>query len=196
MPRPSAAGRSSRAWHWTSCARSPIPRSWPTYVGRPHRWVPAPLPGVALRGAVLADVPGLERLMAPYVATGDLLPRSNYDLCRHIKEYVVAEGPTGEVIGCGSLKVYSRDLAELAGLAVHQDWQRTGVGGALLAALIAEARAQGLAELLALTRKPAFFLKVGFAPAEREHFPLKVWADCTRCPRQNCCDEVAVVLRL
>src|SRR2546429_4423778 len=49
--------------------------------------------------------------------------------------------------------------------------------------------------LLALTRKPAFFLKVGFAPAEREHFPLKVWADCTRCPRQNCCDEVAVVLR-
>jgi len=50
--------------------------------------------------------------------------------------------------------------------------------------------------VLALTRKPAFFLKVGFAPAEREHFPLKVWADCTRCPRQNCCDEVAVVLRL
>ena len=128
----------------------------------PEGTAASPLPGVALRGAVLADVPALEQLMAPYVATGDLLPRSNYDLCRHIKEYVIAEGPTGEVIGCGSLKVYSRDLAEL----------------------------------LALTRKPAFFLKVGFAPAEREHFPLKVWADCTRCPRQNCCDEVAVVLRL
>jgi len=156
----------------------------------------APLSGVVLRGAVLADVPQLEVLMAPYVATGDLLPRSNYDLCRHIKEYVVAEGPAGEVIGCGSLKVYSRDLAELAALAVRADWQRAGVGGALLAALIAEARVQGLAEVLALTRKPGFFLKVGFAPAEREHFPLKVWADCARCPRQNCCDEVAVVLRL
>jgi len=154
------------------------------------------LSGAVVRGAVLSDVPQLELLMAPYVATGDLLPRSNYDLCRHIKEYVIAEGPTGEVIGCGSLKVYSRDLAELAALAVREDWQRAGVGGALLAALIAEARAQGLAEVLALTRKPAFFLKVGFAPAEREHFPLKVWADCTRCPRQNCCDEVAVVLRL
>ncbi|PYP04635.1 MAG: GNAT family N-acetyltransferase [Gemmatimonadetes bacterium] len=160
--------------------------------------LPAPcsLPGVVLRGAVLSDVPQLEVLMAPYVATGDLLPRSNYDLCRHIKEYVVAEGPAGEVIGCGSLKVYSRDLAELAALAVRADWQRAGVGGALLAALIAEARVQGLAEVLALTRKPGFFLKVGFAPAEREHFPLKVWADCARCPRQNCCDEVAVVLRL
>ena len=151
---------------------------------------------VALREAVLADVTQLEALMAPYVQTGDLLPRSNYDLCRHIKEYVVAEASAGEVIGCGSLKVYSRELAELAALAVRADWQGTGVGGALLAALIAEARAHGLAEVLALTRKPAFFLKAGFVPAEREHFPLKVWADCTRCPRENCCDEVAVVLRL
>jgi len=161
--------------------------------------LPAPcslLPGVVVRGAVLSDVPQLELLMAPYVASGDLLPRSNYDLCRHIKEYVIAEGPTGEVIGCGSLKVYSRDLAELAALAVREEWQRAGVGGALVAALIAEARAQGLAEVLALTRKPAFFLKVGFAPAEREHFPLKVWADCVRCPRNTCCDEVAVTLKL
>ena len=156
----------------------------------------SPLPGVALRGAVLSDVPALEHLMAPYVETGDLLPRSNYDLCRHIKEYVVAETPEGEVIGCGSLKVYSRELAELAALAVREDWQRAGVGGALLAALIAEARAHGLAEVLALTRKPAFFLKVGFAPAEREHFPLKVWADCVRCPRNDCCDEIAVTLKL
>lgn len=156
----------------------------------------SPVPGVLVRSAALADVPHLEILMAPYVASGDLLPRSNYDLCRHIKEYVVAEGPAGEVIGCGSLKVYSRDLAELAALAVRQDWQRAGVGGALLAALIAEARAHGLAEVLALTRKPGFFLKVGFVPAEREHFPLKVWADCVRCPRNNCCDEIAVTLRL
>jgi len=156
----------------------------------------SPLPGVALRGAVLAVVPQLEALMAPYVQTGDLLPRSNYDLCRHIKEYLVAEAAAGEVIGCGSLKVYSRDLAELAALAVRADWQGTGVGGALLVALIAEARAHGLAEVLALTRKPAFFLKAGFVLAEREHFPLKVWADCNRCPRQTCCDEVAVVLRL
>ena len=149
-----------------------------------------------MRSAVLADVSQLEILMAPYVASGDLLPRSNYDLCRHIKEYVVAEAPGGEVIGCGSLKVYSRDLAELAALAVREDWQRAGVGAALLAALIAEARVHGLTEVLALTRKPAFFLKVGFAPAEREHFPLKVWADCVRCPRNDCCDEVAVILKL
>ena len=136
---------------------------------------------------MLADVPSLEALMAPYVATGDLLPRSNYDLCRHIKEYVVAEAGV-DLVGCGWLKIYSRGLAEV--------WQGSGIGRALLETLIAEARGFGLAEVLALTRKPAFFLKLGFGPAEREHFPLKVWADCARCPRQSCCDEVAVVLRL
>ena len=37
---------------------------------------------------------------------------------------------------------------------------------------------------------------LGFEPAVREHFPLKVWADCARCPRQDACDEVAVSLKL
>ena len=134
--------------------------------------------------------------MGPYVATGDLLPRSNYDLCRHIKEYVVAEAPGGQIVGCGSLKIYSQALGEIAGLAVRADWQGTGIGRVVVQALAAEARAHRLAELLALTRKPTFFQKLGFVAAERQQFPLKVWADCARCPRQNCCDEVAVVLTL
>ena len=151
--------------------------------------------GAHIRPATLADVPQLETLMAPYVASGDLLPRSNYDLCRHIKEYVVAEAPDGAVVGCASLKIYSRDLAELAALAVRPDYQGSGVGRALTEALIADARAAGLPEILALTRKPAFFMKLGFVSSDRRHFPLKVWSDCARCPRQNCCDEVAVVLK-
>jgi N-acetylglutamate synthase-like GNAT family acetyltransferase len=155
----------------------------------------APAVGVRVRGAVLADVPQLEILMAPYIAAGDLLPRSNYDLCRHIKEYVVAEA-AGEVVACGSLKIYSLALGEVAGLAVRPDWQGAGLGRALLEALVLEARSHGLSEVLALTRKPAFFHKLGFRPAEREHFPLKVWADCAKCPRQSCCDEIAVVLTL
>lgn len=157
----------------------------------------SPLPGVVVREAVLADVPQLELLMAPFIATGDLLPRSNYDVCRHVKEYVVAESPAGgEIVACGSLKIYSQQLGEVAGLAVRSDWQGAGLGRALLETLILEARAHGLREVLALTRKPDFFFKLGFAPAEREHFPLKVWADCNRCPRNQCCDEVAVSLRL
>ncbi|PYP16800.1 MAG: GNAT family N-acetyltransferase [Gemmatimonadetes bacterium] len=170
----------------------------PHGVGAPGVTSPvSPLPGEAVvRGATLLDVPTLESLMAPYVATGDLLPRSNYDLCRHVKEYLVAEAPDGDLVGCGSLKIYSRDLAEVAGLAVRADQQGTGVGRVLMEALVAEARSSGIAEVLALTRKPAFFHKLGFVLAEKGHFPLKVWADCARCPRQNCCDEITVVLKL
>jgi N-acetylglutamate synthase-like GNAT family acetyltransferase len=150
-----------------------------------------------LRPARLADVAAMEELMAPFVATGDLLPRSNYDLCRHIKEYVIAEAPDGSIVGTASLKVYSTTLAEIAGLAVRLDQQGRGVGKKLVEALLVDARAMGLDEVFGLTRKPLFFLRLGFTVVEKEQrFPLKVWADCQRCPRQDACDEVAVALTL
>ena len=149
-----------------------------------------------VRSATLADVDGMATLMAPFVATGDLLPRSNYDLCRHIKEYTVAEAADGAIVGTVSLKIYSPTLAELGALAVRDDQQGKGVGRALCESLLADARALGLVEVFALTRKPVFFLRLGFRAAEKNEFPLKVWADCARCPRQDACDEVAVAIRL
>ena len=149
-----------------------------------------------VRAAVLADVAGMEALMAPFVATGDLLPRTNYDLCRHIKEYVVAEDADGAIVGTASLKVYSTQLAEIAGLAVRDDQQGRGVGRALVESVVDDARALGLTQVFGLTRKPVFFLRLGWRAAEKEQFPLKVWADCARCPRQDACDEVAVALTL
>ena len=153
-------------------------------------------PAPVVRAAVLADVARMEALMAPFVATGDLLPRTNYDLCRHIKEYVVAEDADGAIVGTASLKVYSTQLAEIAGLAVRDDQQGRGVGRALVDSVLDDARALGLKQVFGLTRKPMFFLRLGFRAAEKEQFPLKVWADCARCPRQDACDEVAVALTL
>ena len=153
-------------------------------------------PDATLRPATLADVAAMEVFIAPFIATGDLLPRSNYDLCRHIKEYVVAELPDGSIVGTGSLKVYSTGLAEIAALAVRDDQQGRGVGKSLVEALIEDARDLGLIEIFGLTRKPLFFMRLGFRVVEKEQFPLKVWADCARCPRQHACDEVAVALKL
>ena len=158
--------------------------------------VTRPVARISVRPASLADIPGLQALIAPFVATGDLLPRSEYDLSRHIKEYHVAATPAGEVLGSVALKIYSPTLAELGALAVRADQQGNGLGKALCDALLAEARALGLREVFALTRKPLFFLRMGFTLAEREHFPLKVWADCNKCPRQAACDEVAVTTTL
>ncbi len=155
----------------------------------------APRPAAALvRRARLTDVPALERLLAPWVATGDLLPRSRYDLCRHIREYHVAAAADGAIVGAIALKVYSLDLGEIGALAVRADRQGGGIGRSLCAAALADAREMGLREVFALTRKPIFFARLGFQPATREHFPLKVWADCDKCPRQEACDEVALAL--
>src|SRR2546426_9634265 len=119
-----------------------------------------------VRLARLADGPELEALMAPFVATGDLLPRSRYDLCRHIKEYVVAEadaqgggsgGGRRAIVACGSLKLYSETLAEIAGLAGRDDWQGRGVGRAGVGALVAEAGRPGLRGGFAPTPQPALF---------------------------------------
>ena len=50
--------------------------------------------------------------------------------------------------------------------------------------------------LFAFTYVPEFFRKVGFREVERGELPLKVWKDCLRCPKFQCCDEIAVVKAL
>ena len=44
-----------------------------------------------------------------------------------------------------------------------------------------------------LTYVADFFRKMGFQEVERGELPLKVWKDCVRCPKFQCCDEIAVM---
>jgi amino-acid N-acetyltransferase len=50
--------------------------------------------------------------------------------------------------------------------------------------------------LFAFTYVPEFFRKMGFFEVERGELPLKVWKDCLRCPKFQCCDEIAVLKAL
>jgi amino-acid N-acetyltransferase len=34
---------------------------------------------------------------------------------------------------------------------------------------------------------------MGFEEVERGELPLKAWKDCVRCPKFQCCDEIAVM---
>ena len=93
------------------------------------------------------------------------------------------EGPTfvaeagGETIGFVTLKQTSDCAAELHVMAVLAQWQRRGVGGALVARAAAYARAGGCALLHVKTLAPsdpdpnyaatrAFYAAVGFLPLE------------------------------
>jgi N-acetylglutamate synthase-like GNAT family acetyltransferase len=149
---------------------------------------------VATRAATPNDVPAMVHLMRPYIATGDLLPRTGSDLERDIANYTVATDQHGAVIGMGALKPYAAGLAEVIALAVSPRAQGQGAGQAIVERLLDRAAEQGFADVFALTRVPGFFHRLGFTTVEKIRFPLKVWFDCARCPRRHSCDEIAVHL--
>ena len=148
-----------------------------------------------LRRATLADVPGIARIMAGYVAQGVLLPRPVSELYQCIREFHVAE-EGGEIVACAALRVLWDDLGEVRSLAVRPEFHGRGLGARLVEAVLEDARSLALPRVIALTRELQFFERCGFAEISRDQLPRKVWSDCVRCPKRHACDEIAVVLDL
>ena len=65
-----------------------------------------------IRKAQLDDVPAIFQLINYYVAERVVLPRTPSELYEHIWEFTVAE-QDGLFVGCGGLKFYSAELAEI-----------------------------------------------------------------------------------
>jgi amino-acid N-acetyltransferase len=135
-------------------------------------------------------------LLEEYARQAEILPREEEDVYRTIREWVVVEAPDTRIVGMGSLLVMWHDLAEVRSLVVHPDYHGRGVGRRIIELLLAEARTLNLARVFALTRKPYFFLKLGFELTHIEQLPRKVKRDCVFCPKFHACDEVAVITRL
>jgi amino-acid N-acetyltransferase len=148
-----------------------------------------------IRKAELRDVPALFNLMNRYVAERVLLPRPLGNLYEDVWEFTVAE-EDGTLLGCGALKFYNQELAEIRSLCVGAPLKSKGVGRMLTAALLDEAERYRLKTVFALTVVAAFFEKLGFQKAPRERFPIKVYEDCLGCPKYSCCDEIAVSYEL
>lgn len=151
--------------------------------------------GLVLRRGTVADVKGIASLMADYVIQGLLLPRPVSELYQSIREFHVVT-KDGQVVACAALRLLWEDLGEVRSLAVRADHHGRGLGQALVARIVEDARALALPRLIALTRELRFFERCGFQSVARETLPRKVWTDCVRCPRRHACDEIAVVLDL
>ncbi len=157
--------------------------------------------GLTLRRARIADVPGIAGVMAPYVVDGTLLPRPVSELYQCVREFHVVErtasnGTPATIVACAALRLLWRDLGEVRSLAVRPDAHGRGLGAALVAAVVADARALDVPRVIALTREVGFFERSGFNAQQRESLPRKVWTDCVRCPKRHACDEVAMILDL
>jgi amino-acid N-acetyltransferase len=147
------------------------------------------------RKATLDDVDILYHLIEGYAEKGIMLPRSRETLARQIDTFIVAE--LGEIIvGCGSLCRLGNELVEIRSLGISEGYKGKGIGSKLVDALLEEARRNDIPKVMALTYEVSFFRKNGFDVVDKEIFPEKVWTDCVNCPKQQCCDEIAVLKML
>jgi amino-acid N-acetyltransferase len=140
----------------------------------------------------MADIAPLLRLINSYASQGIMLPRTEFEISENLRDFtVLCFG--NELAGCGALHFYTPTTGEIRSLAVDPRWKGYGAGRILMAGLEEEARAFGLQCVFAFTYIPAFFEKLGFREIERGALPLKAWKDCLRCPKFQCCDEIAVI---
>jgi len=144
------------------------------------------------REALLRDAEKIHALIASFSGDGTLLPRTLPEICENIRDFVVVEDEN-RIVGCGALHLYGPHLAELRSIAVYPDTRGRGAGRALIQELLVQAERQEVTCVCLFTRIPAFFSRMGFSAAMREQIPDKLYKDCHRCPRQNNCDEVAMV---
>lgn len=150
---------------------------------------------MVIRKAELRDVPKLFELINQYARQNVMLPRTLGDLYEHVWEFTVAE-EGGRVLGCGALKFYNQELAEIRSLCVAPGRETNGMGRSLVESLLDEAGRYGLKSVFALTLAPDFFRKCGFRETRREKVPLKIWRDCVQCEKYGRCDEKTVSLDL
>ena len=145
-----------------------------------------------IRSAKISDVKAIYSLISDHAEQDKMLFRSMADIYENLQTFTVAE-QNGDIVGCCALQIIWSDLAEIKSLAVDESKKGTGIGKALVEAAAEKAQKLGLPKIFALTLEPIFFEKAGFEVVTKESLPMKVWSDCARCPKQQNCDEIAVV---
>lgn len=124
-----------------------------------------------LRGAVIADVPGILALIKPLEEAGTLVQRSRELLENEIDNFQVIE-LEGTIVACAALYPFSEEAGELACIAINPAYQRNHLGSRLLSNLEKLARKRGLTQLFVLTTVAAhWFLEHGFEASSPEALP-------------------------
>lgn len=95
-----------------------------------------------------------------------LLSRSQPEIIELTRHGFVAELADGDgkqrIIGFSAVEIYSTKLAELQCLAVHNEFQGSGVGKALVASCVERARDLNVMEVMAISSSENFLLGCGF----------------------------------
>lgn len=143
--------------------------------------------------ASIADASAIHDLVNGYARKGEMLPRTMSEVYQNLRDFYVVRDGDSATVGCGALHILWDDLAEIKSLAVREDLQGQRIGARIVEACVDDARQLGLTTVFALTYRPGFFERLGFAQADVMTLPRKVWGECYRCPKFPGCNEIAMV---
>ncbi len=134
-----------------------------------------------LRPATIDDVGAIVQLIDPLEADGTLVPRGRSVVERDVERFTVLEHD-GVIYGCVSLMPYlSEQMAEMACLIVHPEWQGSGEGEILLRHTESKARGMGAKRLFVLTTRTShWFMKRGFVQGGISDLPKERQAHYNR----------------
>jgi amino-acid N-acetyltransferase len=135
--------------------------------------------GVVVRRARTPDVRAVRSLVEPLAASGRIVEKHAVAYYEAVHEFRVAE-VDGEVVGCGALHVMWEDLAEVRTLAVRPDLLGRGLGSALRAELVQDARDLGVERVFCLTFETEFFGRHGFSRIAGQAVEPEVYAELLR----------------
>ncbi len=137
---------------------------------------------ITVRRARASDVPAIRRVIEPEAAKRVIISKDAVAYYESLQEFRVAarDHGAGDVVGCGALHVMWEDLAEVRTLAVSVDVQGQGVGGALLEALLQDARDIGVQRVFCLTFEVDFFARHGFVEIQGTPVEPEVYAELLR----------------
>jgi len=124
------------------------------------------------RAANIDDIGGILSLIEPLETSGVLVVRSREQMELEIRHFQVIE-KDGMIIACiACIPDQSENLAEIACLAVHDDYQRAGLGNQLLQAAEFQALKNGISQLYTLTTRTShWFIEQGFSETADFHLP-------------------------
>ena len=137
--------------------------------------------------AAAADLPGLLSLL-------DSVGLPHEGVAEHLSGFIVAREAAGRIVGCIGMERHG-PVALLRSAAVAPEAQGAGLGRRLTAALLEQARADGVGEVLLLTTtaRDFFASKFGFAEAARADYESQL-ADSPEWRLPRC--SSAVLMRL
>ncbi len=127
-----------------------------------------------LRTAGIDDIGGIMELISPLEEGGVLVKRSREQLELDIKNFTVIERD-GMIIACAALFTFAKEqVAELACLAVHRDYQTQGRGDDLMQHLEWQAKKKHMNKIFTLTTQTMhWFLERGFVECGAEDLPIE-----------------------